>query len=203
MQTGCRCLRTDLQYKAANGTNNHLADSNRAAERAVPGQDGMADTHTLDLEDLAANLPAGTRLLGLDLGTKTIGLALSDTSLRVATPHETIQRKKFTHDVNLLMEEIEKHDVSALVIGLPLNLDGSEGPRTQATRAFVRNMRQHTDIPVAYWDERLSTVAAERTLLEADASRKRRAEVIDKMAAAFILQGALDRLANIAAAKPT
>ena len=203
MQTGCRCLRTEVQYKAANGTNNHLGDSIRTLRCTTPGQDGMADTHTLTLEDLAADLPEGTRLLGLDLGTKTIGLALSDTSLSVATPHETIQRKKFTHDVKLLMEEIEKHDVSALVIGLPLNLDGSEGPRAQATRAFVRNLAKHTDVPVVYWDERLSTVAAERTLLEADASRKRRAEVIDKMAAAFILQGALDRLANIAAAKPT
>ena len=163
----------------------------------------MADTHTLTLEDLAADLPAGTRLLGLDLGTKTIGLALSDTSLSVATPHETVQRKKFTQDVKLLMEHIEEHNVSALVIGLPLNLDGSEGPRAQATRAFVRNLAKHTDIRVVFWDERLSTVAAERTLLEADASRKRRAEVIDKMAAAFILQGALDRLTNIAAAKST
>ncbi|MEM8743992.1 MAG: Holliday junction resolvase RuvX [Pseudomonadota bacterium] len=163
----------------------------------------MAETQTHSLETLAADLPTGTRLLGLDLGTKTIGLALSDTSLRVATPHDTIKRKKFTHDVGLLLDEIEKHDVSALVIGLPLNLDGSEGPRSQATRAFVRNLARHTDIPVVFWDERLSTVAAERTLLEADTSRKRRAEVVDKMAAAFILQGALDRLANIAAAKPT
>ena len=159
----------------------------------------MAETETLTLEGLAAHLPTGTRLLGLDLGTKTIGLALSDTSRRVASPLETIPRKKFTQDVKLLMAAVEKHDVSALVIGLPLNLDGSEGPRSQATRAFVRNLRQHTDLPVVYWDERLSTVAAERTLLEADASRKRRAEVIDKMAAAFILQGALDRLSNIAA----
>ncbi|MDA7946247.1 MAG: Holliday junction resolvase RuvX [Hyphomicrobiaceae bacterium] len=163
----------------------------------------MAETQSLTLEDLAELVPAGTRLLGLDLGTKTIGLALSDTSLSVATPHDTIQRKKFTKDVNLLMEHIEKHDVSALIIGLPLNLDGTEGPRSQATRAFVRNLAQHTDLPVVYWDERLSTVAAERTLLEADTSRKRRAEVIDKMAAAFILQGALDRLTNIAAAKQT
>ncbi len=161
----------------------------------------MAETETLTLEDLAAHLPAGTRLLGLDLGTKTIGLALSDTSHSVASPLETIPRKKFTQDVKLLLDVIEKHDVSALVIGLPLNLDGSEGPRSQATRAFVRNLRQHTDMPIVYWDERLSTVAAERTLLEADASRKRRAEVIDKMAAAFILQGALDRLGNIAAAQ--
>ena len=161
----------------------------------------MAEPHTLTIDELAVDLPAGRRLLGLDLGTKTIGLALSDTSYSVATPLDTIQRKKFTADVNLLLEFTEKHDVSALVIGLPLNLDGSEGPRSQATRAFVRNLRRHTDLPVAYWDERLSSVAVERTLLEADASRKRRAEVIDKMAAAFILQGALDRLTNIAAAK--
>ena len=160
----------------------------------------MAEPNTLTLEELAPDLPKGKRLLGLDLGTKTVGLALSDTTLSVATPLDTIQRKKFTTDVKLLLEIAEKNDVFALVIGLPLNLDGSEGPRTQATRAFVRNLRQHTDLPIVFWDERLSTVAAERTLLEADASRKRRAEVIDKMAAAFILQGALDRLTNIAAA---
>lgn len=159
----------------------------------------MAETHNVELEELAGRLPPGTRLLGLDLGTKTIGLALSDTSLSVASPLDTIRRTKFTQDMSKLLEFIESHSVSALVVGMPFNLDGSEGPRAQATRAFIRNLAKHTEIPVALWDERLSTVAAERTLLEADASRKRRAEVIDKMAAAFILQGALDRLTNIAA----
>ena len=129
--------------------------------------------------------------MGIDLGTKTIGLALSDISRIVATPLETIKRTKFTKDASHLLGICSEHKVSALVIGLPLNLDGSEGPRAQATRAFVRNLSDKTDLLLAFWDERLSTVAVERTLLEADASRKRRAEVIDKMAAAFILQGAL------------
>ena len=151
----------------------------------------------MTLEELAASLETGARLLGLDLGTKTIGLALSDVSRTVATPLETIRRTKFTYDVKKLLDITDNHDISALVIGLPINLDGSEGPRAQATRSFARNLTKHTDLPLVLWDERLSTVAAERTLLEADVSRKRRAEVIDKMAAAFILQGALDRLANI------
>jgi len=157
----------------------------------------MSQTNIVTLEDLAESFPSGSRVMGLDLGTKTIGLALSDVSRTVATPLETIRRKKFTEDINKLMEYTEEHGVSALVIGLPLNLDGSEGPRSQATRAFARNLGKHTELPIVFWDERLSTVAVERTLLEADASRKRRAEVIDKMAAAYILQGALDRLANI------
>jgi putative Holliday junction resolvase len=135
--------------------------------------------------------------MGLDLGTKTIGLALSDILQTIATPLQTIRREKFTTDIKILLQLAKEHDVSALVIGMPFNLDGSEGPRAQATRAFARNLGQHTELPLVFWDERLSTVAVERTLLEADASRKRRAEVIDKMAAAYILQGALDRLANI------
>jgi putative Holliday junction resolvase len=157
----------------------------------------MSEKKEMTLENLSGSLPSNSRLMGLDLGTKTIGLALSDVSRTVATPLETIRRIKFTEDIKRLLKLTEKHDVSALVIGLPLNLDGTEGPRVQATRAFTRNLGQHTDLPLVFWDERLSTVAVERTLLEADTSRKRRAEVIDKMAAAFILQGALDRLANI------
>lgn len=157
----------------------------------------MTQEHILTLEELSARLSPGTRILGLDLGSKTIGLALSDMSRTVATPLETIRRTKFTKDAVQLLDICNEHNVAALVIGLPLNLDGSEGPRVQATKAFVRNLSGKTDLPMAFWDERLSTVAVERTLLEADASRKRRAEVIDKMAAAFILQGALDRLANI------
>lgn len=157
----------------------------------------MNSAQQVSLEELSGSLPSNSRLLGLDLGTKTIGMALSDVSRTVATPLDTIRRTKFTKDIKILLEHADEHVISAIVIGLPLNLDGSEGPRVQATRAFVRNLGQHTDLPIVFWDERLSTVAVERTLLEADTSRKRRAEVIDKMAAAYILQGALDRLANI------
>jgi putative Holliday junction resolvase len=149
------------------------------------------------LEDpiaFAAALPSGTRLFGLDLGTKTIGIAISDGGLRIASPMQTIARVKFTRDVQALLELAEKHGVGGLVMGLPVNMDGSEGPRAQATRAFVRNLRPLTALPITYWDERLSTAAVTRTLLEADASRRRRGEVVDKMAASFILQGFLDRL---------
>lgn len=159
----------------------------------------MTETRIVSLEELAGSLETGTRLLGLDLGTKTIGLALSDMSRTIATPLETIRRTKFMNDVSKILEITDKLDVSAFVLGLPLNLNGTEGPRAQATRSFARNLTRQIDLPLVLWDERLSTVAAERTLLEADASRKRRSEVIDKMAAAFILQGALDRLANIGA----
>lgn len=159
----------------------------------------MTETRIVSLEELAGSLETGTRLLGLDLGTKTIGLALSDMSRTIATPLETIQRTKFMIDMNKILEITDKLNVSAFVLGLPLNLNGTEGPRAQATRSFARNLTRQIDLPLVLWDERLSTVAVERTLLEADASRKRRSEVIDKMAAAFILQGALDRLANIGA----
>ena len=157
----------------------------------------MSKTQIVTLEELASTLPVKSRLMGLDLGTKTIGLALSDILQTIATPLQTIRREKFTTDIKILLQLAKEHDVFAFVIGMPFNLDGSEGPRAQATRAFARNLGQHTELPLVFWDERLSTVAVERTLLEADASRKRRAEVIDKMAAAYILQGALDRLANI------
>ncbi len=146
--------------------------------------------------DLPSRLARGQRLLGLDLGTKTIGLALSDASLVVATPYDTIKRKKFTKDAEQLIEIIKKENVGGLVVGLPVNMDGSEGPRAQSTRQFVRNLEGLIDLPTAFWDERLSTQAVTRTLLEADASRKRRAEVVDKMAASFILQGLLDRVAH-------
>lgn len=157
----------------------------------------MAQDPAIAIEDLAARLVPGARLLGLDVGSKTIGLALSDVTRTVASPLETIRRTKFAADAARLLKLIAEHQVAGLVIGLPLNLDGSEGPRVQSTRAFARNLAALTDVAIAYWDERLSTAAAERTLLEADASRKRRAQVIDKMAAAIILQGALDRLARI------
>jgi len=148
----------------------------------------------LALAELAERLTRDERLLGLDVGTKTIGLALSDVMRRIATPLETIRRTKFSADAAQLLHLAKQHGVGGLVIGFPANLDGSEGPRAQSTRAFARNLAALTDLPMAFWDERLSTAAAERALLEADASRKRRAELIDKMAAAYILQGALDRL---------
>jgi putative Holliday junction resolvase len=148
------------------------------------------------LESLVA-LPRHARLLGLDLGTKTIGLALSDVERRIATPLETIKRVKFTPDVRAMLALAEKFDVRALVIGLPINMDGQEGPKAQSTRAFIRNLIPLTPLPIVLQDERMSTQAVTRTLLEADASRARRAEVVDKMAAAYILQGALDRLAHI------
>jgi len=137
------------------------------------------------------------RLLGLDVGTKTIGMALSDVTRSVATPFDTIRRSKFTADAKTIREVVEKNQVGALVIGLPLNLDGSEGPRAQSTRAFARNLAAHVEVPMVFWDERLSTAAVERHLIEADVSRKRRAELVDRMAAAYILQGALERLRRI------
>jgi putative holliday junction resolvase len=154
----------------------------------------------LTLDALAAGLPPRGALLGLDLGTKTIGLALSDLSRRIASPLTVIARTKFTADAKALLDHATRHDVVALVLGLPLNMNGSEGPRVQATRAFARSLAAKTTLPIVFWDERLSTAAVTRTLIEADASRKRRGEVVDKLAAAYILQGALDRLARIDAA---
>ncbi|ABF63700.1 Holliday junction resolvase RuvX [Ruegeria sp. TM1040] len=148
-------------------------------------------------EDFAAALPQMTALVGLDFGEKTIGVAVSDRIGAVATPLETIRRKKFTLDSNRLLEIIAGRDINGILLGLPRNMDGSEGPRCQSTRAFARNLSRVTDLPIGFWDERLSTVAAERALLEADTSRKRRAEVIDHVAASYILQGALDRMRHI------
>jgi putative Holliday junction resolvase len=140
-------------------------------------------------------LPARRALAGLDLGTATIGVAVSDTLLAVASPLQTIRRRKFTQDAEALTELLSSRQIGGLVLGLPRNMDGSEGPRCQSTRAFARNLVARGDpaLPITFWDERLSTVAAERALLEADTSRKRRSEVIDHVAAAYILQGALDR----------
>ncbi|MEO1199598.1 MAG: Holliday junction resolvase RuvX [Pseudomonadota bacterium] len=133
-------------------------------------------------------------LIGLDLGTKTIGIAVSDARRSIATPRETIRRKKFTLDAERLLAIIDQTEAVGIVLGLPRNMDGTEGPRAQSTRAFARNLSPRTALPILLWDERLSTQAVTRTLLEADTSRARRAEVVDKMAAAYILQGALDRL---------
>jgi putative Holliday junction resolvase len=150
----------------------------------------------LALSDAAAHLPPRGTIMGLDLGTKTIGVATSDPDRRLATPVETVLRKNFSADSKRLLLLAEERKAVAFVIGLPLNMDGSEGPRAQSTRAFARNLAQVTSIPIALWDERLSTAAVERALIEADVSRARRSKVIDQHAAVFILQGALDRLAS-------
>lgn len=153
----------------------------------------------LSPETLAECLPPQARLLGLDVGTKTVGLALSDVQRRIATAMTTLRRTKFAIDARALLEIADAQQVFAFVVGLPLNMDGSEGPRAQATRAFVRNLSALTDRPFVFWDERMSTMAAERALLAADLSRAKRAAVIDATAAAYILQGLLDRLAFHAA----
>jgi putative Holliday junction resolvase len=153
----------------------------------------------LPVNDLAAALPAGAPLAGLDLGTKTIGVAVSDASLMIASPLGLIRRTKFTEDVATLFKLLETRagsgGVFGLVIGLPVNMDGTEGPKCQSVRAFGRHLLRLRDLPIAYWDERLSSAAVNRVLIgEADASRGRRADLVDKMAAAWILQGALDRI---------
>lgn len=149
------------------------------------------------VEDVAAflaALPPNRAICGLDLGEKTIGFAVSDLRRQVATPVTVIRRVKFTEDARRLLALVAERQLAGIVLGLPLNMDGTEGPRVQSTRAFARNLVKLTDLPITYWDERLSTVAAERALLEADTSRKRRAQVIDQVAAGYILQGALDRM---------
>jgi putative Holliday junction resolvase len=150
-----------------------------------------------DIAAFASAIPQMRGIMGLDLGDKTIGVAVSDTFLSIASPLETIRRKKFGVDAARLNELIVARNIGGLVLGLPRNMDGSEGPRCQSTRAFARNFDRLGDVPITFWDERLSTVAAERALLEADTTRKRRAEVIDHVAAAYILQGALDRMAYL------
>ncbi|MBT3307277.1 MAG: Holliday junction resolvase RuvX [Alphaproteobacteria bacterium] len=153
-----------------------------------------------EIERIRAELKSGQRLLGLDIGSKTIGLALSDVSAMLASPAETIRRTKFTKDVVRLKEIIAEEDVGGLVLGLPVSMDGTEGPRCQSTRDFATNLLQHIDLPIAFWDERLSTAAVQRVLIkEADMTRKRQGEVVDKMAAAYILQGALDAMKGMAA----
>lgn len=148
----------------------------------------------LQIEELGASIGEGRAIAAIDLGTRTIGLAVSDIGLRFANPRPVIARTKFSRDAAALLAAIRKDRAAAIVVGLPVNMDGTEGPRAQATRAFVRNMEKLADLPFVFWDERLSTVAAERALLEMDVSRGKRSERIDSAAAAFILQGALDRL---------
>jgi putative Holliday junction resolvase len=152
-----------------------------------------------EITDFLDALPSHRALAGLDLGTVTIGVAVSDLFLSVATPLETIKRKKFTVDAEKLLSLLIAREIGGIVLGLPRNMDGTEGARCQSTRAFARNLTRLTDLPITFWDERLSTVAAERALLEADTTRKRRAEVIDHVAAAYILQGALDRIRHLRA----
>ena len=151
----------------------------------------------LEITEVPNLLKRGEAIAGLDLGTKTIGLAVSDLGLSMANPRPVLKRIKFGKDIELLKDFYEREKIGVAIIGLPLNMNGTEGPRAQATRGFVRNAMQHTDIPFVYWDERLSTVAATRALLEMDVSRKSRAERIDSAAASFILQGALDRLRSL------
>ena len=152
-----------------------------------------------EIEAFADALPPHRALIGLDLGEKTIGVAISDGFLSVASPFETIRRRKFGLDAARLLDIVAERNVGGIILGLPRNMDGSEGPRCQSTRAFARNLERLTDLPIGFWDERLSTVAAEKALLEADATRKRRAEVIDNIAASYILQGVLDRLSHLRA----
>lgn len=149
-----------------------------------------------DVSAFSAALPALGRLLGIDLGSKTLGLSLSDTGRRIATPMETLRRKRLATDAGNLRIVCERHEVAGIVLGLPINMNGTEGPRAQSTRAFAGNLQGRIDLPILFWDERLSTSAVTRTLLAADVSRRRRAQVVDKMAAAYILQGALDALAR-------
>lgn len=149
------------------------------------------------ISEFVTSLPPARAIAGLDLGTATIGIAVSDSSRSIATPLQTIRRRKFSEDASRLLKVADHREIAGLVLGLPLNMDGTEGRRCQATRAFARNLARLTVVPIVFWDERLSTVAAERALLEADTSRKRRGKVIDHVAAGYILQGVLDRIRNL------
>ena len=149
-----------------------------------------------DPRELRAAVPAGQRVIGLDVGTKTIGLALSDTRLVIASPLETIRRRRFRDDMAVLFALVERHDVGGLVIGLPLSLASTDSPRTQSVRQFARNLLALREMPVAFWDERLSTAAVTREMIAHDMTRKRRAEIVDKVAAAYILQGFLDAIGH-------
>ncbi|WP_273754135.1 MULTISPECIES: Holliday junction resolvase RuvX [unclassified Bartonella] len=150
----------------------------------------------ININEVMTHLLPGQTIAGLDLGTKTIGIAISDMGLIVSNPRPVLQRKKFTEDARTLIKIFDHENVGVVIIGLPLNMNGSSGSRVQATKAFVSNMKAHTEIPFVFWDERLSTIAAERSLLEMNVSRTKRANRIDSAAAAFILQGALNRIQN-------
>jgi putative Holliday junction resolvase len=157
----------------------------------------------LPLAQFAQALPKGVRLMGIDVGTKTLGLAISDVTRSIASALVTLRRSRFGPDAKRLLQLAAEHGIGGFVVGFPLNLDGTEGPRVQATRAFARNLAKVTPLPILFWDERLSTAAAERMLIDADVTRRRRAEVIDKIAATLILQGALDRMKSLAASEQT
>lgn len=150
------------------------------------------------VEDLAQRLPLKARLIGLDLGSKTIGLAITDVERRIASPLRTLSRTAFQKDADALVLIFAEFEIAAIVIGLPLDLEGRNSPRAQSARAFARNLATRTDLPIAFWDERFSTAVVLRSLIESDVSRARRAEVVDKLAAAYILQGAIDRLSAFA-----
>jgi putative Holliday junction resolvase len=166
------------------------------AEEVAAGRRTLGETLE-DVEAFSSQLTAGVALIGIDAGTKTLGLALSDITRTIASPLKVIRRTKFKEDAADLLHTAAVHKVGGFVLGLPFNLDGTVGPRVQATRALARNLNALCELPILLWDERLSTAEAERTLLEADASRRRRAQVIDKLAATIILQGALDRMRRI------
>jgi putative pre-16S rRNA nuclease len=152
----------------------------------------------VDLDALASSLPPKARLIGLDLGAKTIGLAISDVERRLASPLRTLSRGAFRRDADALTSIFAEFEIAGVILGLPLDLEGRDGPRAQSTRAFARNLSMRIGLPIAFWDERFSTAAVTRSLIANDVSRARRAQVVDKMAAAYILQGALDRLAGLA-----
>lgn len=175
----------------------HMSDPEKTAENKPSAAHLPLAEIFDDVIEFANQTPAQGRLLGIDPGTKTFGLALSDVTQTVATALEVIKRKKFSSDSERILEITREHQMVGFVVGLPTNLDGSEGPRAQSTRAFARNLAKLTPLPILLWDERLSTVAAERALLAADTSRRKRAEVIDKVAATVILQGALDRMRGL------
>ena len=187
---GALARATGAEYKTAHCDNK---DHDGSARR----MSGEGRLGILSAEDFARALAAEARLIGIDLGTKTLGLALSDVTRTIASGLSTLPRGKFSQDARRLLDLAREHGVGGFVLGLPVNLNGTEGPRSQATRAFARNLAKLTTSPILLWDERLSSAAAERSLLEADASRRRRAMVIDKVAATLILQGALDRLRRI------
>lgn len=178
-------------YHRPSGTTS--APCSETLARAHERHEGAALMITDDASEFMNALPARGRLMGFDVGSKTIGLAVSDASGAVATPIETVRRKKFSVDVKQILALTTERGIAGLIIGLPLNMDGTEGKNCQSVRQFARNLKAHTDLPILFQDERLSTVAVTRTLLDADASRARRSDVVDKMAAAYILQSALDR----------
>ena len=172
-----------------------MGQAPREASRVRPPSPRKARRAVIDLLDITGAIPRGAPLAGLDLGTKTIGVAISDTSLMIASPLALIRREKFTQDAETLFALMTERGAGGLVIGLPVNMDGTEGPKCQSARAFARNLLRLNGLPIAFWDERLSSVAVNRVLIdEADTTRARRAQVVDKMAAAWILQGALERL---------